>query len=629
MPQGDSDLYRFPVKVPQLVDLIREHYRGDPRLMSLLEDLEPMFWDRDVTLEDFLSNAPAIPSTGYDAMVIRGATDDDDTRTYGTVFAAMEALDAAGFLTARIGVVARGTAVAEVANLGTMATLRSVDICGVDGGDDDTTWGKFTPWSLNTRTTTGTGSSFSWRLHGMSITIASGKTVFFQGANVSVEGHESEFNGTGGATSTVAPTICANGGQLYDCTTVEINLEGFFCFGCEFFWSVNASHTSTLSVFTYGCYYEWSGATAITFTATGGTITSSKCVHILGATFGHTGPHSSGATTDVLTLTCSGTNAGVVITGGGDRGGIGSLDVSVTGHGNCYIDVVGRNCTVAAGTSTTTWPSQAHVGGVWSGTVDVTGGCELDVAAERLVIRGKGVTGTAGLTFNAASGTAFTGTSATDFALVIGARRHPGQASSTQKGYALDAGCTRGVVIFVGSNDFPTADTNAGSSIVIIDENGVPVAAHASTHLPGGSDALTTATPVAIGSALAEGVAASFARSDHVHILADILTAGGPTGSATVVPVITWDAKGRLTAVTTATISGVVPRKATVTIGDGASTTLVATHSFGTTDVVDVLRDASTNEKVNADTTVYNTNDVTYTFLVAPALNSLEAVMIG
>lgn len=36
--------------------------------------------------------------------------------------------------------------------------------------------------------------------------------------------------------------------------------------------------------------------------------------------------------------------------------------------------------------------------------------------------------------------------------------------------------------------------------------------------------------------------------------LASIITAGGPTGSASVVPVITWDAKGRLTAVTTATI---------------------------------------------------------------------------
>jgi len=37
--------------------------------------------------------------------------------------------------------------------------------------------------------------------------------------------------------------------------------------------------------------------------------------------------------------------------------------------------------------------------------------------------------------------------------------------------------------------------------------------------------------------------------------LASVITAGGPTGSSSVVPVITYDAKGRLTTVTTATIT--------------------------------------------------------------------------
>src|SRR3990167_10580689 len=37
--------------------------------------------------------------------------------------------------------------------------------------------------------------------------------------------------------------------------------------------------------------------------------------------------------------------------------------------------------------------------------------------------------------------------------------------------------------------------------------------------------------------------------------LASIITAGGPTGSATVAPIITYDAKGRLTAVSSATIA--------------------------------------------------------------------------
>ncbi len=55
--------------------------------------------------------------------------------------------------------------------------------------------------------------------------------------------------------------------------------------------------------------------------------------------------------------------------------------------------------------------------------------------------------------------------------------------------------------------------------------------------------------------------------------LASVITAGGPTGSASVVPVITYDAKGRLTAVTTATITpsaiGAVPTSRTIAAGTG------------------------------------------------------------
>ena len=45
---------------------------------------------------------------------------------------------------------------------------------------------------------------------------------------------------------------------------------------------------------------------------------------------------------------------------------------------------------------------------------------------------------------------------------------------------------------------------------------------------------------------------------DLTTTLASVISAGGPTGSTSVVPVITYDAKGRLTAVTTATINGLI-----------------------------------------------------------------------
>ena len=57
--------------------------------------------------------------------------------------------------------------------------------------------------------------------------------------------------------------------------------------------------------------------------------------------------------------------------------------------------------------------------------------------------------------------------------------------------------------------------TNAITDAGLI--NGVTIEAHAARHLPGGADPLITAAPVTIAVVNAEGVAASFARSDHVH----------------------------------------------------------------------------------------------------------------
>lgn len=59
--------------------------------------------------------------------------------------------------------------------------------------------------------------------------------------------------------------------------------------------------------------------------------------------------------------------------------------------------------------------------------------------------------------------------------------------------------------------------------------------------------------------------------------LASVITAGGPTGSATVVPIITYDAKGRLTAVTSATIT---PAVGSITgLGTGIATFLATPSS--------------------------------------------------
>jgi hypothetical protein len=58
--------------------------------------------------------------------------------------------------------------------------------------------------------------------------------------------------------------------------------------------------------------------------------------------------------------------------------------------------------------------------------------------------------------------------------------------------------------------------------------------------------------------------------------LSNVVTAGGPTGSATVVPVITYDAHGRLTAVTTAAIATATTGNLGIVQPDGTTITIVA-----------------------------------------------------
>ena len=81
-----------------------------------------------------------------------------------------------------------------------------------------------------------------------------------------------------------------------------------------------------------------------------------------------------------------------------------------------------------------------------------------------------------------------------------------------------------------------TKDASGKPELFSIDEDGnvvqlttggaVVVTAHKDTHDPGGSDPLDLGTPVDTGTANADGSAATFPRSDHVHKLHDHLHAG-------------------------------------------------------------------------------------------------------
>jgi hypothetical protein len=95
-----------------------------------------------------------------------------------------------------------------------------------------------------------------------------------------------------------------------------------------------------------------------------------------------------------------------------------------------------------------------------------------------------------------------------------------------------DATVDHGVLIGLGDDDHTqyllvsgsramTGNLDMGTFAItnVGNVDGVDVSDHSARHDPGGTDALTTGTPGAtgVGTASAEGVAASFARSDHVH----------------------------------------------------------------------------------------------------------------
>lgn len=100
-----------------------------------------------------------------------------------------------------------------------------------------------------------------------------------------------------------------------------------------------------------------------------------------------------------------------------------------------------------------------------------------------------------------------------------------GPASSTNNAVALYNGITGKViknstVTIDGSGNIVTAGTLNVGNVTGGTYNGVTVAAHAARHSPGGPDALGTAAPtVGIGAGNTEGIATTFARSDHDHAL--------------------------------------------------------------------------------------------------------------
>lgn len=113
--------------------------------------------------------------------------------------------------------------------------------------------------------------------------------------------------------------------------------------------------------------------------------------------------------------------------------------------------------------------------------------------------------------------------------------------------------------------DATEMQSNTGSFQVNVKVDGTTIGINGSNEL----ESLVTDTGI---TQLTGDVTAGPGSGSQAATLASVIAAGGPTGSATVAPIITYDAKGRLTTVSSATIT---PAVGSITgLGTGVATAL-------------------------------------------------------
>ena len=108
----------------------------------------------------------------------------------------------------------------------------------------------------------------------------------------------------------------------------------------------------------------------------------------------------------------------------------------------------------------------------------------------------------------------------------------------------------RGVIHQILQNLNSGGGSGTVTSVSVTSGNGLAGTVATATTTP----AITLSTSIT-GVLKGNGTAISAATAGTDYPATGVITAGGPTGSATVVPVITYNANGQLTAVTTATIT--------------------------------------------------------------------------
>lgn len=520
--------------------------------------------ERWVQRQDFAPSS----NTGYDATVISGITDTANS-IYPTVHAAATALKAAGFTSATILLIGTVTETALLTAANAPATVTVI-------GRDAATWklGNFaSAWTNLIIETVDVQPGTTKATRIFSTTTLTLRYVVM-------------------TTLLPATNISVTEGSLFANRTNfgNLNFEAL-----HMLWDCNfSSNNRTFD----GITFVWDCTREVVNASRTWTVTSLFAVfnmqHQSGAPFGSTLTITVSAAYYLYIRWAQVSNFGTPT----QNPTYVSLTVSTTNCRTCIIDGSFLGALTLSAQNTTAFVD-AHFG-----TIDVAGPAHLNTTVGEsggnfvgdTTLRGQ-VNGNISIQTTRTSGTLVSGV-----ALVggdLGIRVTKSGIAGTLKGLALDASSTRNVIRFpritTAAGIFGTAYSDAGSLNVVIDENGAPPGGPAGGDLTG-----TYPNPT----------------------LAAIITAGGPLGSASVTPIITWDAKGRLTAVSSVTTGY------QATIGDGASTSIDVDHNLNTLYVTWSLYDDSTGVEVVPDTVTHSTvNRLVFTFSVAPTSNQYRVVV--